>query len=386
VKIKLTDKAISSLDIRDREYRVGFLGWEGLVLRVYPSGIKSYSISYTTADGLRKMMALGTTKKVSVKSVKKMYSKNMGIVAEGGDPVAIRQAANEIPFLRDWVDDYIESIKPHRRSVEDDEGYLEDLLAFTGNKRINQISRQQIIKCFREVAGRGHVTANRWKTAVCSCFNAAVDMEHISKNPAAKIKEFPEEARARVFSDDEMARLEEAIKVEDPWTRAAFIVMIETGCRVGEILKATWGQFDLEGGWWTIPAGVAKSKKAATIPISPRTKETLLALCPGKPDDAVIRPLRRSKNNTGHRNTLNTKWAGIKKRAGLDWDLRVHDIRRTFGLRIALESGIHIASKLLRHSSIKITEQVYAPFGVEEKSRAALREAVMNQWNANREV
>lgn len=49
----------------------------------------------------------------------------------------------------------------------------------------------------------------------------------------------------------------------------------------------------------------------------------------------------------------------------------IHDLRRTFGLHIAQRAGLHVASKLLRHSDIRITERVYVPLGFE-----ALREAI----------
>jgi integrase len=51
--------------------------------------------------------------------------------------------------------------------------------------------------------------------------------------------------------------------------------------------------------------------------------------------------------------------------------LRIHDLRRRFGFDVARSAGLHMASKLLRHSSVVITETHYAPLGI-----GLLRDAV----------
>jgi integrase len=48
----------------------------------------------------------------------------------------------------------------------------------------------------------------------------------------------------------------------------------------------------------------------------------------------------------------------------LPGDVTIHDIRRTYGLHVARTAGLHIASKLLRHGDVRITEKVYAPLGL----------------------
>ncbi|MDX8412518.1 MAG: hypothetical protein R8J85_00375 [Mariprofundales bacterium] len=73
---------------------------------------------------------------------------------------------------------------------------------------------------------------------------------------------------------------------------------------------------------------------------------------------------------SGHIVDLKNAWQGVRKAARID-GVTMHDVRRTFGLHIARTAGLHMASKLLRHSSIKVTEAHYAPLGIDEM-RAAL--------------
>ncbi len=49
----------------------------------------------------------------------------------------------------------------------------------------------------------------------------------------------------------------------------------------------------------------------------------------------------------------------------------MHDIRRTFGLEVSRAAGLHVASKLLGHSTVKVTERVYAPLQEKELREAA---------------
>ena len=39
---------------------------------------------------------------------------------------------------------------------------------------------------------------------------------------------------------------------------------------------------------------------------------------------------------------------------------RLHDIRKTFGLHVARAAGLAVASRLLRHSDVRVTERHYA--------------------------
>ena len=50
-------------------------------------------------------------------------------------------------------------------------------------------------------------------------------------------------------------------------------------------------------------------------------------------------------------------------------------MRRTFGLHVAKAAGLHVASKLLRHGDVRITEKVYAPLGLDDLRTALEKRA-----------
>ena len=65
-------------------------------------------------------------------------------------------------------------------------------------------------------------------------------------------------------------------------------------------------------------------------------------------------------------NYIEMTWARNRKRLGLK-DIRMHDLRRTFGYNLMKQGmPIYEVSKLLGHSSVNVTENHYAPLMVTE--------------------
>ena len=134
---------------------------------------------------------------------------------------------------------------------------------------------------------------------------------------------------------------------------------------MSEVLHAKWEDMDLDQGLWRIPR--PKSGRAQVQPLSPNSV-VLLAQLPKQ--SIYIIPGRKQDRP---RSDLQKPWAFIKEKAKLK-GVTIHDIRRTFGLQIAKAKGLHVASKLLRHSDIRVTERHYAPLGIDE-----LREALVER-------
>ena len=176
-----------------------------------------------------------------------------------------------------------------------------------------------------------------------------------------KIKPLPEaEPRKRVLSDDEMRRFLTALSNEqDPYVRAAFQLLLDTGARNSEVLGAKWEDFEMDTSspLWRIPS--PKAGRPQVIPLLAATTAMLQRLPQLGP---YVIP---GRNPSKPRYDLKRPWERLKRNAELG-DVHIHDIRRTFGLHIARTAGVHIASKLLRHSDVRVTERVYAPLDLED--------------------
>jgi integrase len=209
----------------------------------------------------------------------------------------------------------------------------------------------------------GHTQANRFLASVRACFADAVTAGDLERNPAAGIKQYRENPpRARVVSSEEMARLLDAIAAEtDPHIRAAFRLLIETGARRSEVLRARWEDFDLVEGLWRIP-----SPKAGHPQVVPLSRQAVAMLSTTARLGEWLVP---GRDPGTHRYDLVGPWLRLVKKASLE-GVTVHDIRRTFGLEVARTAGLHVASKLLRHADVRVTERVYAPLGIEDLRKA----------------
>ncbi len=163
-----------------------------------------------------------------------------------------------------------------------------------------------------------------------------------------------------------MARLTNAVSnYPDPYVRCAFWLLIGTGARRGEVLNARWEDIDLDHATWRLPD--PKSGHPQIVLLS-EAVVAMLRDTPRTQGSPWLIPSRRDPSK--HKYDLFREWAELRKAAQIDGAV-IHDLRRTFGARIARTAGLHIAQKLLRHSDIKITESVYAPID-EDSLRAAL--------------
>jgi integrase len=93
----------------------------------------------------------------------------------------------------------------------------------------------------------------------------------------------------------------------------ALRLLLLTGARAGEVLKADWTQFDLERAVWTKPSHHTKQKQIEHVPLSPPALEMLSAMKP----KGAIGPLFLGRTGSKARVSLRQPWVQACKAAGL---------------------------------------------------------------------
>jgi integrase len=187
-------------------------------------------------------------------------------------------------------------------------------------------------------------------------FSLAVGWQWRADNPVTGIPKFPEERRDRWLKDEELSRLFTALDSSSNQRAAMAIrLLILTGSRRGEVLSATWDQFDLDGGTWTKPSAHTKQKKTEHVPLSSAALEMLRAWraqvqpdCPHLfPGDADGKPLQIIKR----------AWKTVCQSAGLK-EVRMHDLRHTYASHL-VSSGLSLAivGRLLGHTQAQTTHR-----------------------------
>ncbi|MEW6368945.1 MAG: tyrosine-type recombinase/integrase [Acidobacteriota bacterium] len=113
---------------------------------------------------------------------------------------------------------------------------------------------------------------------------------------------------------------------------------------------------------WRIPN--PKGGLPQVKPLPQVTLEILKALPRNSPFILPGRDLSRSRQDIkNHWNTL--------RRAARIPGVSIHDVRRTFGRDITQQAGLLMASRLLGHSDVRVTERHYSPMDITQ-----MREAV----------
>jgi len=194
----------------------------------------------------------------------------------------------------------------------------------------------------------------------------AVKWELRADNPARGIERAPEERRERFLTPAEIARLGDVLAEHLERTSAnAVRLLLLTGSRRGEVLGATWDQFDLSAGTWTKPAATTKQAKLHRVPLSAAAR----ALLSGMRAEADQEDARRAKygmpaipflfpgKETQPLREIKHFWGAVCRKAGIT-GVRVHDLRHTFASILA-SSGLSlpIIGALLGHTQASTTNR-----------------------------
>jgi integrase len=121
-------------------------------------------------------------------------------------------------------------------------------------KDINAITRPDVVRVLDGIVSSGTpYRANRALAALKKLMSWALDRGTIAINPIAGLKPpHKEQARDRVLSDPELARLLNVTDAEGYPFGDMFKMLVMTGQRRGEVTGMRWSEIDWERRTWTI--------------------------------------------------------------------------------------------------------------------------------------
>jgi len=374
--VKLTQTSVKALKT-DRE-REDFMDdeTEGFGIRVLPSGKKRFFVRYYFR-GRRRRLNVARLGVDTVEQARTKAKRALSLATLGIDPAVEMGigARMKMPTWKEWVKEYLEGVELRKKAPLADRYYLKghrggrkkkgepkssEAMKRWGNRALDDINPSDIEALIGWAAEKkGNTTANRMLASIRACLAAAIRAGVLKSNPAMMVTPLPEAPpRQRVLTDEELKNLREAIAaLENPEERVLLTMLLDTGCRLSEALRMQWTDIDFEHGVWTIP-----SPKAGHPQALPLTSSMALALSSLKRYSEFVFP---GRNPNRPRTTIRRLWDRLKVEAKIE-DVTIHDLRRTYGLRIARQAGILAASRLLRHSDTRVTSRVYAPLNADE--------------------
>jgi integrase len=284
----------------------------------------------------------------------------LGLVASDVDPAAAKKAKKEAPTVAEVVAQFLEehasNLKP-RTAGEYRRLFDTVILPALGRSKIAAVTRQ-------DVAALHHSrkttpgSANRMLALLSKLFNKAEAWGYRpdNSNPCRHVEKYPEQARDKMLSGEELARLGDALNAYSgsPYIPAAIKLLVFTGARLSEVLGLRWEQIDFERGEVRLAVHKTSRKTGAkTIHLPPpalavlselpRVEGNPFVIVGGVPGAALV--------------NLEKPWLAIRKAAGLD-DVRMHDLRHCFA-SVAASSGLGlpIIGKMLGHSQPQTTQR-----------------------------
>jgi integrase len=391
--MKLTDKVARSLaPPTDRHERITYDGGfrdaiAGFGIRVtrasekHPAGSRSFVFNYKVrGTGVERRMTLGSFPSWSADQAREEAKRLRRLVEQDRDPMAERQAAREAPTMDEAFDRYGAEHAPTKRTGEADKAAIEKWLRpALGRMKVDDVTHDDVKAVHADITAKGSpITANRTVALLSKVFSLALTWQVVTEagkqpwrspakgNPARGIRRNVENRRTRYLEGDEMVRLLRVLAGRKDLSALAVRLALLTGARRGEILGATWEQFDLKRGRWWKPASSTKQQRDHILPLSAPARQLLAEMRAEaerraakvglKVKDADFVFPSRGGADTPQRQ-LKRAWKTICEAAGLE-DFHYHDLRHSHAsLLVSGGSSLPLIGSLLGHSNPQTTQR-----------------------------
>jgi integrase len=355
---KLTDTIVKSLPIPARGNKVHYdSAVKGFGCRVTAAGGRAFVLNYRTRQGRERRFTIGSFPEWKTAAARQEAEELKKRIDRGEDPLAEIQAGRDAPTVADLCARYLEEHAPKKRTHDDDVRVINNfVLPAMKHLKVAEVTFSDIDGLHRKITKRGTaIRANRVMSVLSKMFSLAIRWGWRADNPASGIEKNPEHKRERYLSSAELDALTKVLAEHEDQQAANIIrLLLLTGARRGELLTATWDQFDLTEGVWTKPSSLTKQKKTHRVPLSAPARQLLAELHVGADALAYVFP---GRHGHGHREGVRKAWDAICQRAGIT-GVRVHDLRHTYASLLA-SSGLSlpVIGALLGHTQTQTTQR-----------------------------
>lgn len=363
--VKLTNEFVSEhLSCTDGKNRIEYCDKDlaGLYIevRAKSQGFGTYYLRYKDHNSKTCHQKLGRTCDIDLVDARKKAKMLKAEIALGANPRGEAKAQKEVLTFSDFFENhYLPYVKPRKRSWKRDEQlYRLQIKDVFGNKRLNQISRQQIQSFHTALLAEGlsPASCDHHIKLIKHSFNLAIDWGLLTdKNPAARVPLFNRDNKVEHYLDEhQLERLLTVLRNDENRTVCQIaLFLLSTGARLNEALQARWDQIDRQSRGWRIPATNSKSKRIRSVPLN----DSALAILKQLETEGKFDCLFVNLDTENAYTTIYKVWLRLRKEAGLP-QLRIHDLRHQYA-SFLVNSGrtLFEVQQILGHSDPKVTQR-----------------------------
>lgn len=378
----------------------------GLYLFIRSYGAKQWIFRYTSpVTDQRRKQSLGSLTDVSLKEARLLASVKRELLSRGLDPLIEleKHKADEIKSLREREEKQRNKVKVvfqgwklaelqnrKDRGEEIERAFEKDVFPVIGSKPIGEVTRADIKSILERLLNRkAKRMANRLLSDLKQFFGYADDEELITLNPTRRLMKErvggKEKTRKRYLSVEELKLLHQILPLSTVRKEYQHLIwlILATGCRVNEVLRAQWDHIDFEKKVLVIPSEHSKNTFSHTVRLSDfaiyhlsAVKETKTCqwVIPNRSEDGPITRQVLTKQVTDRQLEEGKVSRVVDNQSLLLPNGRwvIHDLRRTTAT-LMQELGVmpHIIKKCLNQRSDDRIVETYQRAELEKQQQTA---------------
>ena len=317
----LTDVAIKNAKSHEKPYKMGDAG--GLFLLVQPSGGKLWRLKYRV-DGREKKLAIGPYPEISLAEARRRRDDARTLIITGKDPSRekqrdkVRSRAQAESTFAALTKEYCakrkrDGDKAWAATTATRSEYLLSLLdSSIGRVAIVEIKPPDVLAAVRKIEDKGKLeSARRTLQLASAVFRYAVATGRLASDPTRDLRgalTAPTIKHYAAITDPK--RVGEMLRAIDGYvglglTKLALQLAPHVFVRPSELRCAEWGEIDLDGALWTIPAAKMKMRKVHHVPLSRQAVAVLRDVKAVTGPAGFVFPGMRSRARPMSENTLN---------------------------------------------------------------------------------
>jgi integrase len=364
----------------------------GLYLQVSATGAKSWIFRFQIR-GRRRDMGIGPTSLYSLAEARQRALEARKLVAEGVDPIEARHAKRSAAAIetakgmtfRACAFAYINAHRSGWRNSKHAAQWPATLAAYAyphfGSLPVQAVDVGLVLKAVEPIWTEKPETASRVRGRIESVLawatargyrqgeNPARWRGHLENllPPRSKVRRVEHHAALPYV---EIAGFMGELRQQDGIASRALEFLILTGARTGEVIGATWDEFDLKNRLWTVSAERMKAGREHRVPLSRAAVQVIEAMAVIRCSEYVFPGQRNG------RPLSNMAFLMLLRRMGRG-SLTAHGFRSTFRDWCAEQTNFprELAELALAHNVGDSVERAYQRGDLFEKRRE-----IMNAW------
>lgn len=377
---RVSDRMVAGLPLPQKGARVvydGVLG--GFGVRVTANGARSFVLDYANAHGQHRRHTIGKWPEWTAQGARNEALDLRREIAKGGDPVEDRREGRErlaaAPSVKDLGERYyIEHVLVVNR--EDQWRNVRDILnkivyVRWPKKKADALATGDVRSLHLSMKAKKY-RANRVLSTISKMFNWGIERGLVSNNPAKGVAKFVEDERTTWLDVDQLRRLDDAITEYGEESAELIRLLLLTGFRQREWMRAKRADFDMRHAIWAKPSHAVKGNRMEKVPLGAATMIELRRVMEASKESEYLFP---GKDPKKPRTTIRRPWEQILRAAGLAEEyevvgktgkklrrwrptVRLHDLRHSYISWLA-ESGVPLRriGELVGHQRVETTQR-----------------------------